>query len=381
MNWKKKIARCVIAGALSLSFVIPAGATDIQSAEQKAKQLEQQKKEAESTKASLSSQLETIVKDMKEAEEKMVAKEEEIAAAEDELIAAKVDENNQYQMMKKRIKYMYENGHIDFIEILMEAKDISDFLNKAEYVTKLSEYDRDMLEKFQETVKQVEQKEKALQKEYEELGTLQENLTNKQAEVEKLLSENASELASIESEMNEVNTLIASAKEAERRKKEAEEAARIQQQQQNSGGTSGNSGGTAGDSVVSGNGFFTHPCPGMTYQSSYFGEVRQGIGDSRPHKGHDYAAPQGTPIYAAAAGKVIIAGYSNSAGNWVVIDHGNGLVSKYMHMYTTPYVSAGQTVSKGQNIGGVGTTGQSTGNHLHFQVELNGVPVNPSNYM
>ena len=119
----------------------------------------------------------------------------------------------------------------------------------------------------------------------------------------------------------------------------------------------------------------------MSYQSSYFGEVRQGIGDPNPHKGHDYAAPAGTPIYAAAAGTVIIAGYSASAGNWVVISHGNGLVTKYMHMYRTPLVSAGQKVVKGQHIGGVGTTGQSTGNHLHFQVEVDGVAVNPSIYM
>ena len=99
------------------------------------------------------------------------------------------------------------------------------------------------------------------------------------------MTEKASEIASIESEMTEVQGLITAAKEAERRRHEAEEAAKQQAQQNN-----GNSGGTAGDSVVSGNGFFTHPCPGMSYQSSYFGEVREGIGDSRPHKGHDYAA-------------------------------------------------------------------------------------------
>lgn len=243
----------------------------------------------------------------------------------------------------------------------------------------MSEYDRDMLKKFQKLVKKVEEEEAKLNKEYEELHTLQASLTEKQTEVEKLLTEKASELATIESEMTEVQGLITAAKEAERRRQEAEEAARqkAQQEQQNSG----NSGGTAGDSVVSGNGFFTHPCPGMSYQSSYFGEVREGIGDSRPHKGHDYAAAPGTPIYAAAAGKVTTAGYSNSAGYWVVINHGNGLVTKYMHMWQMPYVSTGQIVEKGQNIGGVGTTGQSTGNHLHFQVELNNVPVNPSNYM
>lgn len=376
MTKRRRIANCMIAGVLSLSFIMPTYATDLSDAQQKAQQLEEQKKAAESEKSSLAEQLNTIVTDMKKSEEDMTKKESEIEKAEEELVNAKVDEQNQYESMKKRIKYIYENGSSEFLEIMLEAKDMADFLNKAEYATKMSEYDRDMLKKFQKLVKKVEEEEAKLNKEYEELHTLQASLTEKQTAVEKLLTEKASEIASIESEMTEVQGLITAAKEAERRRQEAEEAAKQQAQQNN-----GNSGGTAGDSVVSGNGFFTHPCPGMSYQSSYFGEVREGIGDSRPHKGHDYAAAPGTPIYAAAAGKVTTARYSNSAGYWVVINHGNGLVTKYMHMWQMPYVSEGQTVEKGQNIGGVGTTGQSTGNHLHFQVELNGVPVNPSNYM
>ncbi len=132
-----------------------------------------------------------------------------------------------------------------------------------------------------------------------------------------------------------------------------------------------------GDVVISGNGQFTHPCPGMTCQTSYFGEIREfEVGG---HKGNDYAAPVGTPTYAAAAGTVIIAGWSDSAGNWVVIDHGGGLTTKYMH-HSRILVSAGQTVEKGQQIGEVGSTGQSTGPHLHFQVEVNGVAVNPDDY-
>ncbi len=370
MTIRKKIANCMIAGVLSLSFVMPARATDLSDAQQKAQQLEEQKNAAESEKNSLAEQLNTIMADMKKSQEDMTKKETEIEKAEEDLINAKVDEQNQYASMKKRIKCIYENGSSKFLEIMLNAKNMGDFLNKVEYATKMSEYDRDMLGKYRKLVKKVEEEEIRLNKEYEELHMLQASLAGKQSEVEVLLKEKASELASIESEMTEVQGLIIAAKEAQRRKKEAEEAAKYQQ-----------SVGNPGNSVVSGNGFFTHPCPGMSYQSSYFGEVRQGIGDTRPHKGHDYAAAAGTPIYAAAAGNVTTAGYSNSAGYWVVINHGNGLVTKYMHMHQMPYVSEGQTVEKGQHIGGVGTTGQSTGNHLHFQVELNGVPVNPSNYM
>lgn len=131
-------------------------------------------------------------------------------------------------------------------------------------------------------------------------------------------------------------------------------------------------------SQVTGSGQFTHPCPDMTYQSSYFGEIREfEIGG---HKGNDYAAPVGTPTYAADSGMVMIAGWSDSAGYWVVIDHGNGLVTKYMH-HSRVVVSAGEPVKRGQKIGEVGSTGQSTGPHLHFQVELNAVPVNPDTYL
>lgn len=368
MTIRKKIANGMIAGVLSLSIIMPVCATDLTDAQQKAKQLEEQRKAAESEQSSLLEQLNTIVDDMKKSKDDMTKKETEIEKAEEELVNAKVDEQNQYESMKKRIKYIYENGNSEFLEIMFKAKNMADFLNKAEYATKMSEYDRDMLKKFQKLVKKVEEEEAKLNQEYEELHKLQADLQENQTKVEVLLEEKASEIASIESQMSEVQGLITAAKDAERRRQEA---------QQSTGSPSG----TAGNSVVSGNGFFTHPCPGMSYQSSYFGEVRGGIGDSRPHKGNDYAAPPGTPIYAAAAGKVTTAGYSNSAGYWVVINHGNGLVTKYMHMYQMPYVSANQTVEKGQHIGGVGTTGQSTGNHLHFQVELNGVAVNPSNYM
>ena len=142
----------------------------------------------------------------------------------------------------------------------------------------------------------------------------------------------------------------------------------------------GSSSSSAGSPVVSGNGTFTHPCP-AGYISSTFGYRTQPIaGASTNHKGIDFAAATGTPIYAATAGTVISAGYAGNAGNLLVINHGNGLLTYYMHC-SKIYVSAGQKVSKGQNVAAVGTTGNSTGPHLHFQVMLNGTPVNPANYL
>lgn len=383
MNKGKKILGSLLVGVLAVSMVLTASATDIESMKDKQQQLEEQQKDAQAEKSSLAAKVNKLNASMKKAETEIEAKQTEIEETEQELVMAKIEEIDQYESMKVRIRYMYENGNVNLIQLFMESNSIADFFHKTESISKISEYDRKKLEEYQMTVQIVEEKELALQAEYDKLQELRTSLVKQQQEAEALLAEKSSELASITADLSALQTRIKNAEDEKKRLDEAKE----NQTTSNSSGSSGSSNSGSFSStqvskpVVSGNGYFTHPCPGMSYQSSYFGEVRQGIGDTRPHKGHDYAAPRGTPIYAAAAGTVVIAGWSDSAGNWVVISHGNGLVTKYMHMYQSPAVSAGDKVVKGQYIGGVGTTGQSTGNHLHFQVELNGEAVNPDLYM
>ena len=373
---------------MSFGMVINVNATTIDEAQQKADALEQQKSTAEAEKNSLKTQLNTILGEMEDAQTKLADKQTEIEEAEEALVQAKVEENTQYQSMKKRIKYMYENGNSQVIELLMESENIGEFLNKAEYISQISEYDRDMLDEFQAVVKEVEAEEAALQTEYEELEVLRDDLLVKQSNLESLLSEKNLQISDLEKQIGDnaalLQDLIAQA-EAERLKQEqaaaAAAAAAQQAAQQQAAQNSGNSGGGSSyvppviDNVVSGNGQFTNPCP-AGYVSSTFGYRDF---DSSFHKGLDLAAPEGTPTYAAADGVVLIAGWSDSAGNWIVIDHGNGFVGKYMH-HSGLLVSAGQTVTKGQPIGLVGNTGNSFGAHLHFQLELNGAPVDPQAY-
>lgn len=394
----RKVTALVLSVGMMLSMTITSGAVTIDEAQKKADELQSQKSAAQAEKDTLAAKLNSIIDQMNKTQEELSAKETEISTAEEELVQAKVDEDDQYNSMKKRIKFMYEGGNTQFLEILMSSSNIGDLLNKAEYVSKLSSYDRDMLVAFQETVKAVEEKEAKLKDEYEKLNTLQTSLVSQQTEAQTLISSKEAQIAEIQDQITDNANLLAELKA------KAEEAKRLQEEQaaaaaaaaaaakknnstSSSNGSSSSGSSSSGSSssrpassgnVVSGSGYFTHPCPGMTYQSSYFGEVRSF--DPRPHKGNDYAAPTGTPTYAAAAGTVITAGWSNSAGNWVVISHGNGLVTKYMH-HSSICVSAGQRVEKGQQIGYVGSTGYSTGAHLHFQVELNGTPVNPNNYM
>lgn len=378
----KRLLSLLLVGAMFFCLALPSQASNYndlkkkteeledkqEKTEQQGEKLEEQKEEAEKAKEELAKELDALISDMEKLEKEINEKEQEISEKEDELIHARVEENDQYESMKKRIKYMYENGNAQLIEILFKSQDIGDFLNKAEYISTISEYDRDMLKVFQKVTKEVKEQEELLKDEYAEMEDMQNQLIGKQDRLKNLMETKAKEIAELESELKK------NAKKLKELEKAVEDAKRKQQEALNTGGT-------AGESYISGNGFFTHPCPGYVRISSLFGYREQPLpGASTNHKGMDFAAPTGTPIYAAAAGTVVTARYSGNAGNMIVINHGDGIVTIYMHCHAM-YVTAGQKVTKGQNIAIVGNTGNSTGPHLHFQVELNGVPVNPLNYL
>lgn len=145
------------------------------------------------------------------------------------MILAKADENEQYESMKKRIRYMYENGNTGFLEILCSSKSIGELLNNAEYISRISGYDRNMLVEFQKVVTNVENQEAELKKEYKELQTMQDNLITKQDSVNELIKNKQSEIQSLTSELgdtkNKLAQLEAAAAEAERKQKEAAAAA------------------------------------------------------------------------------------------------------------------------------------------------------------
>lgn len=372
----KKIISALLIGTLCFGMTTQVRATEIDDTKQKAEELQKKKEAAESEQQSLAAQLESIVAEMEDTKNQISQKEEELGQKEEELFEAQAQENDQYESMKKRIKYMYENGNTKFVDILCQSKDISEFLNNAEYISTISSYDREQLVAYQQIREKVQEQQAALEEEYAKLEDLQNDLIAKQSNVESLKASKESEISSISGELEQTNQklaeLQAAAEEAARKQKEKEAAAAAKKN---------NNSGSAGGSVVSGNGMFTHPCPGYSRISSTFGYRDAPLaGASTNHKGVDFAAATGTPIYAAAAGTVTSAGYSGKAGNLIIINHGNGLLTYYMHCNTI-FVSAGQKVSKGQNIGQVGTTGNSTGPHLHFQVMSNGTPVNPMNYL
>ena len=197
-------------------------------------------------------------------------------------------------------------------------------------------------------------------------------------------------------------------KQLKKRRKREEEAKKQQEQQQNnnsssnSGSSTGNNSNSGSNSTGSGNsnsgstgsnsgstgssgsgtvtGSFLWPTTSSTVTSGFGGRTSPGGIGSTNHQGIDIGASAGSPIYAADGGTVVQAGWQVARGNYIVVSHGNGLHTLYQHC-SALYASVGQTVSKGQTIAAVGSTGYSTGPHLHFEVWVNYVPVNPLNYL
>lgn len=259
---------------------------------------------------------------------------------------------------------------------------MSELLNKAEYISKISEYDRNQLDKYVAIKEDIEQKEIRLEQEKAELLTLQESTEAKHASVEQLLSEKEKELKNYESQIANAEAQ-ASQYQAEIAAQEAQIAqmeAELKRQEEEARRKAEAQGQTY-KTVSIGDITFTWPCPASSRITSYFGSREAPTeGASTNHKAVDIGASTGTDIIAAADGQVSIATYSASAGNYIMLNHGGGVTTVYMHC-SKLLVSAGESVKKGQVIAKVGSTGYSTGPHLHFGVRVNGTYVDPLQYV
>lgn len=339
-----------------------------QKEQKKADKLKKQQESVTEEKAELKKKLSELASSIKETTEKLEKKQVEITKIQDELDAAKIDEHQQYEDMKMRIRFMYEQGDNSVLEYLFEAKTIADLLNKAEYVRMTSEYDREKLIKFQDVVSSIAETEQVLQQEEKELKGLQETLLVKEKEAEALVEEADMELASLEEELGEAQEKV---------KKLLAQAEKAKKQQQSIAASSG----SAGASQIIGTGELAWPTTSQRITSYYGGRVAPVAGATTWHDAIDIGAPIGTPVYSVKEGTVITAswGYNGGRGNYIMVDHGNGLVTRYQHLNDI-YVSVGQSVSKGQNIAAVGNTGASSGPHLDYAIYVNGKTVDPLTY-
>ena len=317
--------------------------------------------------ASLASQIEKLNEDIE-------AKKEEIVQAEADLDEAQRVADQQYEDMKLRIQYLYENGNPSYLEMLLTADSIGDFLNKSTYVKAMSEYDRKMMDEYIAQKEAVAAAKAVLESEEEELGLMADAAKEQKETVDALIKKKTAEIQSYQAQIDSQNSDAAEFKED----LEEQEKLLNQIEEQIAAAALANASMNDGDGGASG---FVWPCPSSRRITSDFGPRAQPTpGASTNHKGIDIGASHGSSIVAAAAGRVTTSTYSGSAGNYVVISHGNGISTVYMHC-SALYVSVGDVVSAGQSIAAVGSTGFSTGPHLHFGVIKNGVYVNPHNYV
>ena len=341
----------VMAFVMAFSFSLTALAADENDKEEKEQQIEalQQEKEAqnqaldsmqtdkantEAEIAALDEQLTSVQGQIDTTNAELEQTEAALEQTKKDLEAAREKEQQQYETLKLRIKVMYKKGETGYLEILLAAEDITSLLNSTEYISKISDYDSNLLQNLQDTRTQIETLEKQQEEEVARITQLKEELEGQEAELQGILDEKAAYIQSLNASIEYTEDYI----------QELEENISMASKPSYGGG-------------------WVWPSD-TTLLTDTFG-YQDWRGGS--HNGIDIGASYGSPIYAAASGTVWIAGYSSSAGNWVVIDHGGGVLTVYMHA-SALYVSSGQYVSAGQSIAAVGSTGWSTGPHLHFGV-------------
>lgn len=257
-----------------------------------------------------------------------------------------------------------------YMNVLLGSSNFTDFMTGLDMMERVSESHADLVEQCRQVKAEAEAAQAEFVAQKAEADAMLEEAYAKKNEIAEKQGRLSAEAASVASDIADTEAQAElEAEEARRAEEAAQAAARAFAAAL-----------SAGQGRDVGNGFFANPCPDA-WESSGFGWRDF---DQKFHMGTDMAAPMGTPVYAAEAGTVIAATYDGAyhggAGNWVVIAHGNGLVTKYMHN-SAVFVEIGQRVERGQHIAAVGSTGKSTGPHLHFQVEVNGVAVCPYDYL
>lgn len=318
---------------------------------------------------------------------------------------ANADIEDQMDTLCSRLRTIYMAGSASDLEIIFGAKDFSDFIDKMQLVKTLSNYDKNLIDSINEKLEGISEQKADLEADKAELETQQATLESDQAELNDVLEENEQTLRNLYSSNDDAQKALEEAalqsEEIEKQitdyyaaqKKAAQNSTQPSRDSGgssggNSGGNSGggNSGGTTSPTITSTG--YTWPCPGYYYLSSQWNEDR----GSYNHGAIDIAGSgiMGATVVAADSGTVIYVyegcphnwgkngscGCGGGYGNYVMIDHGNGKTTIYAHL-TNAVVSYGQYVSKGQTVGYVGSTGNSTGPHLHFECRLNGAKYNP----
>ncbi|MGN0460968.1 MAG: murein hydrolase activator EnvC family protein [Ruminococcus sp.] len=352
---------------------------------------------------SLLGKVQTVNEEIVVSQEKINELDKKIQSKTKKINQLNKDIEDRTNTLRKRIKTIYMSGDVSSLEIILGAKDFSDFLDKVELVRNVSNYDEKLINEIESDMDTVKAEKKELQSDKKDQEKEKKNLQVKRDDLQALVDENQKVLDTLytrnkkqeaaikanNGELNGIDDQISQyyAEKAQREREAAARAAAKNNQNNNDNSTGG--GDTDGGTYVvpSGSGY-CWPVPGFTALSSTYGEDRGGYG----HGAIDISSGgiMGATVVAADGGTVVVAenscshnwaksgscGCGGGYGNYVWIDHGNGKCTIYGHL-TRAVVSAGSTVVKGQVIGYVGSTGWSSGPHLHFECRYNGVKYDP----
>ena len=291
----------------------------------------------------------------------------EIAQKEEERKEAEAREAEQYELFCQRVRMMEEQGTVSYWSILFNAEDFSDLLDRIADVDAVMAYDNEVMDQLIATREELERLQADLESARAEEQAAKEQQEAKKAEQQAKVAEAQALVDQINADVAEVNRQLdeESAAASEIQAEIAKKQKQLEEERKQN------------NIVISSETGYLWPLPGYYRLSSQFGyRIHPITGVAHSHTGIDIPASGGTPILAAKSGQVVTSAYHYSYGNYVVIDHGNGNSTLYAHM-SSRAVSEGQMVTQGQVIGYVGTTGSSTGNHLHFEVRDNYTRVDP----
>lgn len=385
--------------------------SDIDRAKQQVKALQQKIEAAENDLKTLQSDQNSVIAQKKLIDDQINLYNEQIDLLEEtladlntemEACAAELAElqtslDEKYETFKERVRIMYEDGATSYLSVLLSADSMEDFLNRAELVSAIFSRDQKLMTEMNDLIDAREQKQTELEQNRTEslalkgeLETARQELLAEQAEAEVLLAGfedgTVQNLALIE----EYEALLQQAAEEEERltreyeeqkKKEAEAKKKAEEEAKKKAEEEAKKKEQTG-TTTTGTVTFDWPTPGYTWITCSFGPRTHPVtGKYSNHNGIDIGAYAGSPIRSTAAGTVITNTYNSVYGNMIKVDHGNGIVSMYAHMNARSKLAVGTTVEQGTVLGYVGTTGLSSGYHLHFTIFKDGVAVNPLNYV
>lgn len=302
---------------------------------------------------------------------------QEIQSVNEEYDNALSRQQEQYDGMKAHIKYMYENSDSNYLVYLMKSRTLAEFLRREEYVEKVTNYDKVLLNKYQQVLDEVTIARQKAEEKQREVTATKNSLKYEKEKLEQLSDEKTRQIKIYQGLVadNRQNVASYAAQIADQEK----EVEAILREGRDKISQSEKSGDTV--QIMPTNGEYAWPLPVSGRITSTFGYRKAPTaGASSYHKGVDIAVNTGTNVLACKEGKVVTAAYSSSAGNYVAIYHGGGIYSYYMHCSQLK-TSVGKHVEKGQVIARSGSTGISTGPHLHFAMYKSGNYVNPMYYV